>query len=234
MTGGWPPWRDRRAEKMADAGKPAHLLAVRHVRVELALGFCWMLHHRDHPPCHEPRRPHRSAAPGHLGDLDDSPAGRDLDPTTCTPRHHVVHTDRVTRVHDDLYPVALHWSSVPDPGGCTSAQNRPTMLGGTRSPRCGPIVTVERYPVSLEPYGSGGRKATYRDPDATRSVVAGPADSVGAAGLTDPLDVSRPLPGRSEQDRGGHRLGLAGAWRTSAGHASAAGARRTAAVVLAG
>src|SRR3954452_5382852 len=63
----------------ADARKGLLVGLLGQVGRELAAGFGRMLHERDDPPRHEPRRAHRRTAAGDLGDLDDAAAGGDLD-----------------------------------------------------------------------------------------------------------------------------------------------------------
>src|SRR5262245_66680539 len=75
-----------------------------------------VLDHRDDPACHEPCRPDRGAAPGQLADLDLTPPRDHFDAPARLSGLHVVGLRRVTGVHDDLNPIALHARYVPGAG----------------------------------------------------------------------------------------------------------------------
>ena len=62
---------------------------------------------------HEACGPHRTAAAGDLGDLDNTTAGGHLDPAAGAGRHHLVRADLVTGVDDDLNSVSAHGSKLP-------------------------------------------------------------------------------------------------------------------------
>src|SRR6188474_3381245 len=72
-----------------------------------------MLDERDDAVGHEPARADRRPGAGHLGDLDDAAAGRDLDAATGLRRLDLVLQRPVARVDDDLDPLALHARRLP-------------------------------------------------------------------------------------------------------------------------
>ena len=68
-----------------------------------------MLDEGHHPAGHEAAAPHGSSGPRHFGDLDDTPAGGDLDAASRSCRFDLeaLHAT-CAGVHEDLYSVASH------------------------------------------------------------------------------------------------------------------------------
>jgi hypothetical protein len=73
----------------------------------------WVLDEREDAACHEPGAAHGFAGTGHLGDLDDPPPGRDLDPSTRPCGKDLIRPRAVVRGDDDLHAIAFHHSSLP-------------------------------------------------------------------------------------------------------------------------
>src|SRR5919201_7043432 len=72
-----------------------------------------MLHERDDPACHEPRRAYRFTGTSDLDDLDDAATGCNLDAATGAGGDDLIGPRAVVRGDNDLDTIALHGASVP-------------------------------------------------------------------------------------------------------------------------
>lgn len=80
-------------------------------RWSLQSGFTGgVLDERHHAAGHEPRPTHGLTVAGHLGNVNDPPAGRDFDPPSGSCGRDLVGTGAVVSGHDDLDAIAFHGS----------------------------------------------------------------------------------------------------------------------------
>src|SRR3954468_15389955 len=123
-----------------------------------------MLHHRDHPAAHEPGGTYRGAAPGHLGDLDQSAAVADLDPAARPGGGDGVGPASLAGVQNDFDTVASHTFHNPSQAPGIPGLQAVRTVSGTSARSATPRVqrAVRRSAASLLSSATAGAGSCQR------------------------------------------------------------------------